>query len=52
MEVPGPSGSLPSAETGTAGTDAPDPDFYSLTMDASYEEYGIFTFLSFAVDNW
>ena len=52
VEVPGPSGSLPSAETGTAGTDAPDPDFYSLTMDASYEEYGIFTFLAFAVDNW
>lgn len=36
---------LPEADTPTQG-------FYSLSMEESYEQYGIFTFLAFAIDNW
>ena len=50
--VPSAAGSLPTAEAGTAEPDAPESDFYSLTAEASYEQYGIFTFLAFAIDNW
>lgn len=41
------------------GTDAPDgsedrpePGFYSMTMNDSYEKYGFFTYSVFAMDNW
>lgn len=28
------------------------PDFYNMSMEDSYDQYGIFTFLAFAIDNW
>lgn len=27
-------------------------DFYSISMEESYDRYGIFTFLAFSIDNW
>lgn len=38
--------------TAAPEADAPGSDFYSMTMAESYEKYGFFTFLSFAIDNW
>ncbi len=36
---------LPEADTPTQG-------FYSMSMEDSYDQYGIFTFLAFSIDNW
>ena len=51
-KAPVPTGSACPDVTAAPEAEAPGSDFYSMTMAESYEKYGFFTFLSFAVDNW
>lgn len=47
-----PSPSAAPEPTAAPEGNAPRPDFYGMTMEESYEKYGIFTYMSFSMDSW